>query len=114
MLLYTYEITVEIIYMEELIMHRWNDKYLEKMYNRVKAWALKDYTGEKNYNFTEEELAHPNLSSKNFNTKSPRIWRMITLAFILGQMSGIRRADEGKTPIMLSGLESSETKENNK
>jgi len=88
-------------------MHRWNDKYLEKMYGRIKEWALKDYskTSGNHYDFTEEELAHPNLSSKNFNTKSPRIWRMITLAFILGQMSGIRRADEGKTPIVLSNIE---------
>lgn len=79
-------------------MYKWNDSYLEKMYYRIKEWAKKDYQGK--YNFTDEELEKPNLNSKIFRTKSPKIWRMLTLAFLLGQMSGIKRADEGKTPIV--------------
>ncbi len=71
---------------------RWNDKRLEKHFNRIINHALEK-------GFTEEELKYPYLDGLSRQTKSQRIMRMITLAYYLGELKGIREIDEGKTLI---------------
>ena len=73
----------------------------QRMYDRERA----DYM--KRYDFTEEETSVVNLSNPLFKTtKSHRIWRLITLAFCLGHLYGIRYCDEMiNTKIVLHGTE---------
>ncbi len=82
-----------------IIIYKWNDENIERHYNRV----LKDAKDAKRdrYNFTDEELANPYLDKLSHQTKSSRIMRMITLAYHLGKLKGIREVDEGKTPIVM-------------
>lgn len=77
-------------------MYQWNDDQIERHYNRVLEYAKKD-----RFNFTDEELSHPYLDKLSHQTKSSRIMRMITLAYHLGKLKGVREVDEGKTPIVL-------------
>jgi hypothetical protein len=66
---------------------------LTDRFQRLYDWMKKDAI--RSSNFTEEELSVPNLSNPAFKvTKSKRIWRLITLAFCLGQLYGIRYCDE--------------------
>ena len=82
-------------------MYKWNNERLKRRYERI-IWDAKQNNP---YSFTDEELKYPWLNSNIFKTKSARIWRMITLAFTLGQMAGVKRVDEGMTPISLEPLE---------
>ncbi len=70
---------------------------------------LFDWTKEKAIcqDIAEEELSVINLSNPAFKvTKSRRIWRLITLAYYLGQLNGIRYCDEMlNTKISISPLE---------
>lgn len=77
-------------------MYNWNDEKIKRHYERV----LKDVKRDR-YNFTDEELESPYLDKLSYQTKSSRIMRMITLAYHLGKLKGIREIDEGKTPIVL-------------
>lgn len=78
-------------------MYKWNDEKIQKHYNRILKSAKED-----RYNFTDEDLVSPYLDKLSHQTKSSRIMRMITLAYYLGKLKGIREIDEGKTPITLS------------
>lgn len=78
-------------------MYKWNDKQLKKHYERNLRYAKAD-----RYNFTDEELEKPYLDKLSHQTKSSRILRMISLAYTLGKLKGIKEIDEGKTPISLS------------
>lgn len=78
-------------------MYNWNDDQIKRHYNRVLESAKRD-----RYNFTDEELANPYLDKLSHQTKSNRIMRMITLAYYLGKLKGMREVDEGKTPVVLS------------
>jgi len=63
-----------------------NFKY-ERILNRVKEYATKD-------GYTEEELEYPYLDKLSHQTKSPKIMRMVKLAYYLGWMRGIKYYDE--------------------
>ena len=78
-------------------MYNWNDERLTRHYNRI-LWSAKT----DRYNFTDKELEHPYLDKLSHQTKSSRIIRMVTLAYYLGKLKGIREIDEGKTPVVLS------------
>jgi len=78
-------------------MYKWNDEKLKKHYERTLNWIKQDH-----WKFTDEELANPYLDKLSHQTKSLRIMRMITLAYNLGKLKGIREVDEGKTPVTLS------------
>ena len=67
----------------------WNDPRYEKHYNRVMDEARKR-------GFSEEDLASPYLDKPALRTKSPRITRMISLAYYLGRLRGIREL--GQSP----------------
>lgn len=73
----------------------WNDERLRRQYARVKEYALSD-------GFTEDELSSHYLDRLGHQTQSPRITRMIRLAYHLGWLRGIAYVDEGKTPVTLS------------
>lgn len=45
-------------------------------------------------NFTDQDLEYPYLDKLSHQTKSPRIMRMISLAYYLGQIRGLRMCDE--------------------
>lgn len=75
-------------------MYRWNDNKLKRHYDRI----LEDAKKRK---FTDEELASPYLDKLSHQTKSPRIMRMIELAYYLGKLKGVKEIDEGKTPVVL-------------
>lgn len=75
-----------------------NDRH-EKLYNRLKNDAIKR-------GFAHEELATPYLDRLSKQTKSPRIMKMISLAYHLGQMRGVKMCDElFHTKISLRGME---------
>jgi hypothetical protein len=76
--------------------YKWNDEKLQKHYDRTLKYA-KDGL----YEFTDDELERPYLDKLSHQTKSSRIMRMITLAYILGKLKGIKEIDEGKTSITL-------------
>lgn len=78
-------------------MYIWNDERLQKHYERIKRYAKNDH-----WKFTDEELESPYLDKLSHQTKSLRIMRMVTLAYHLGELRGIRSVDEGKTPVILS------------
>lgn len=73
-------------------MCRWNQKRFEREYQRVIDDAK--YRG-----FTDDELKKPYLTKLNHQTKSRRIFRMIELAYYLGQLRAVRDIDEGYTLI---------------
>lgn len=66
---------------------RFNSAKHEKFFNRLREEALKE-------GYTEEELDNISLSYLYKKTKSSRILRYITLAYILGRMSGVASCDE--------------------
>lgn len=74
----------------------WNKERLKSKYNRVVEDA------KERYGFTDEELASPYLDKLSRQTKSPRISRMILLAYILGKLSGIQEVDSGYNEVTLS------------
>ena len=77
-------------------MYNWNDKNIKNHYDRIIKHAK-----DGRYNFTDEELANPYLDKLSHQTKSSRIMIMITLAYHLGKLKGIREVDEGKTPVVM-------------
>ncbi len=77
-------------------MYNWNDEKLKRHYDRILKHAKDD-----RFNFTDKELKSPYLDKLSHQTKSSRIMRMITLAYYLGKLKGIREVDEGKTPIVM-------------
>jgi hypothetical protein len=78
-------------------LYKWNDEKIKKHYDRVLNDAKRD-----RHNFTDEELEHPYLDKLSHQTRSFRIMRMVTLAYYLGKLKGVREVDEGKTPVVLS------------
>ena len=74
----------------------WNKERLKSKYNCVVEDA------KERYGFTDEELANPDLDKLSPQTKSPRISRMILLAYILGKLSGIQEVDSGYNEVTLS------------
>lgn len=78
-------------------MYNWNDKSIKSHYERELEHIKED-----KYNFTDEELECLYLDKLSHQTKSMRIMRMVTLAYHLGKLKGIKEVDEGKTPITLS------------
>jgi len=81
---------------EVITIYQWNDEKIKLHYNRVLKDAKRD-----RYNFTDEELEHPYLDKLSHQTKSRRIMRMVTLAYYLGKLKGVREVDEGKTPVVM-------------
>ena len=77
-------------------MYNWNDKNIQKHYERTTRDAK-----ESQFYYTDEELKTPYLDKLSHQTKSYRIIRMITLAYYLGKLKGIKEIDEGKTPVIL-------------
>lgn len=73
---------------------RWNKESIRKHYIRA-------YNDAKRDGFTDEELESPYLDKLSHQTRSPRIYRMIKLAYYLGRLRGISEIDEGLTPITL-------------
>jgi hypothetical protein len=73
---------------------KWNDEGLKRHYDRTMRYAKND-----RHNFTDDELESPYLDKLSHQTKSCRIMRMVTLAYHLGKLKGIREIDEGKTPV---------------
>ena len=51
--------------------------------------------------YSDEELESPYLDKLSHQTKSPRIMRMVSLAYYLGWLRGIESADNGLTPVTL-------------
>ena len=80
----------------------WNKERLERKYLRVVENAKEQY------GFTDEELANPYLDKLSHQTKSPRISRMILLAYILGKLSMIQEIDSGYNQIAMSNVEKEE------
>jgi hypothetical protein len=78
-------------------MYIWNDERLKKHYERNLRYAKSN-----SWNFTDEELEKPYLDKLSRQTKSGRIMRMISLAYTLGKLKGIKEIDEGKTLVTLS------------
>lgn len=76
----------------------WNDPVLRRKYERLLDTAKRE-------GFTDDELESPYLDKLSHQTSSPRIMRMIRLAYTLGQLRGISQVDEGKTPITASSLD---------
>lgn len=75
------------------------NKRHEKLYNRIREDAIKK-------GFTDEETSTPYLDRLSKQTKSPRIMRMISLAYRLGEMRGVKMCDElFHTKISLRELE---------
>lgn len=66
---------------------RWNDEHLHTCYERV-LWRAKDF------GFIDEELERPEISAMLNSTKSAKKRDAIRLAFFLGQLRGVRDADE--------------------
>jgi guanylate kinase len=67
-------------------------RMLNERFQRLFDWQKKDAI---RHGFTEEELSIIYLNNPAFKvTKSNRIWRLITLAYYLGQLNGIRYCDE--------------------
>jgi hypothetical protein len=77
-------------------------RMLSERFQRLFDWQKKDAI---RHGFTEEELSIIYLNNPAFKvTKSKRIWRLITLAYYLGQFNGIRYCDEMlNTKITLRG-----------
>jgi uncharacterized protein (UPF0335 family) len=73
----------------------WNKQGLRNQYERV-------YEDAKGHGFTDKELESPYLDKLSHQTKSPRIYRMVQLAYYLGWLRGIKSADDGFTPVVLS------------
>jgi hypothetical protein len=73
---------------------RWNDPCLKNAYLILLETAKQD-------GFTDEELESPYLDKLSHQTKSKRTMRMIRLAYTLGELRGVAKIDEGKTPIAL-------------
>lgn len=72
--------------------HTWNKEGLHRHYERIHNEAGRR-------GFTDDELESPYLDKLSHQTHSPRIMRMITLAYYLGKLKGIAEADEGFTPV---------------
>lgn len=79
-------------------MYRWNDERIKRHYERIMREAK-----DNRYKFTDEELAYPYLNKLSHQTSSKRIMRMVTLAYYLGKLKGVKEIDEGKTPVDISG-----------
>lgn len=77
---------------------RWNKESLKRFYDRIYSEAL-------DRGFTQEELESPYLTKLSKQTASPRILRMISLAYYLGELRGISCVDEGLTPVTMSEQE---------
>lgn len=59
--------------------------------------------------FTEEEIAHFHIGGLSKQTKSPRIRRMISLAFLLGQMRAVKDVYELSQPVHFRAVTEGET-----
>lgn len=77
----------------------WNKPRFKRKYHRV----LED--AKEHYGFTDEELANPYLDKLSHQTKSPRISRMILLAYILGKLCAIQEIDSGYNEVTTSNTE---------
>ena len=75
---------------EKINKRHWNDSDNKAAY----FWVLDHAITAEGY--TKGHLYPENLSNTNLKTKSVRINRMIKLAYYLGQLRGIRIADEFK------------------
>ena len=75
---------------------QWNKGMLKRRYDLIVEQAK-----EKD-NFTDEELSTPYLDKLSHKTKSPRIIRMIILAYTLGRMRAIQDIDDGFNEVTLS------------
>lgn len=81
---------------------------LTERFQRLYDWKIADAV---RHGFSEEELKVVYLNNPAFKaTKSSRIWRLITLAYYLGQLNGIRYCDEMmNTKIELREIEGDES-----
>lgn len=80
-------------------MRHWNDERIKRQYERIQKDAI-EHDG-----FSAEEVASHYLDKLGHQTKSPRIMRMIRLAYTLGWLRGIAYVDDGKTPVTISGMD---------
>lgn len=76
----------------------WNRDRLKREYERIIKNAKKD-------GFIDEELSSVYLDKISKKTKSPRIYKLIRWAYILGQLRAIQDIDEGYTPITIDPFE---------
>ena len=74
----------------------WNDSTNEFAYNNTVQHA-------KEKGFSEDELKLPYMLELRKSTKSKRISRMISHAYYLGMLRGIRDADDWKGHVAPSG-----------
>lgn len=74
-------------------MHKWNDEKIKKIFEAEMRYAKEE--------FSEEELETLYLNKLSKQTKSKRIYHMISLAYTLGKLKGIQTVDEAKTPVVL-------------
>lgn len=72
----------------------WNNNSLRRRYQWTYERALFS-------EYTDKELETPCLSILIKQTKSPRVLRMINLAYYLGKLKGVKGADDGLTPVTL-------------
>jgi hypothetical protein len=68
------------------------DEKYERYIKRIKRYAHK---------FTEEEMKSTYLDGFGKMTNSPRIMRLVTLAYYRGMMRGVGMVKEGETPVVL-------------
>lgn len=73
---------------------KWNDDKLRRMYDQIRERAIKD-------GIPNEEMSTHYLDRLSHQTKSPRIIRMIRIAYYLGWLRGIAYVDEMQTPVTL-------------
>jgi hypothetical protein len=75
--------------------NRWNRAGFKYQYESVLEDAKKR-------GYSDEELESPYLDKLSHQTKSPRIMRMISLAYYLGWLRGIASADSGLSSVTLA------------
>lgn len=76
-------------------MKHWNDRDNESAY----LWILNDAITTQGY--SKATLYPEDLGNMNLKTRSPRIFKMIKLAYYLGQLRGVKIADEFKNTYTL-------------
>lgn len=75
----------------------WNRAGFKYQYEKVLEDAKKR-------GYLDEELKSPYLDRLSHQTKSPRIMRMVSLAYYLGWLRGIESADNGLMPVTLDQM----------
>lgn len=78
-----------------------HNKNCQLSFNRLQEMVKDEYP--------ELDLNHPYLDNLSHQTKSTRIRNMLRQAYYLGMARGIKRVDEGMTPVVLDPIERIDT-----